>query len=108
VSLAPLNGDGAGWPGLADALRALARDAGIQGGRLTIALMPPLAEARGIDVPPLAEGELQQLLSRAAGKYFVAARGAQVVGALRPSRPVAGTPSTVAAAAPARLVNAIH
>ncbi|HKS06004.1 MAG TPA: PilN domain-containing protein [Gemmatimonadaceae bacterium] len=107
MSLSPLNGDGAAWPGLTDALRALARDAGISEGQLTVALLPPLAEARGIELPPLREAEIQQLLARSAAKYFVGARGAQVVGAVRAKSPT-GPATTVAAAASARLVSAIH
>jgi hypothetical protein len=107
TSLAPLNGDGSAWPGLTEALRALARDAGISNGRLSVALMPPLAEARGIDLPPLREFEMHQLLVRGAGKYFVGARGAQVVGAVR-TRRAGEKATTVAAAASARLVSAIH
>jgi len=103
-----LNGDGSNWPGLADALRTLARDAGITDGRLTVALMPPLAEARAVDLPRVGDRELQQLLARGAGKYFVAARGAQVVGAVTPPSGAADAAPTVAAAAGARLVNAIH
>jgi hypothetical protein len=103
-SLTPLNGDGAGWPGLTDALRALSRDTGVSGGKLTVALMPPLVETRTVDVPPLAESELQQLLSRNAARYFVTARGPQVVGAQRSARKAA----RIAASASARLVNAIH
>jgi hypothetical protein len=109
ATLTPLNGDGTAWPGLTEALRALARDAGVTDGRLTVALMPPLAEARGVELPPLRDAELQQLLARGASKYFVAARGAQVVGAVRAARRGGGeTTPTVAAAAAARLVNAIH
>ena len=108
ATLAPLNGDGA-WPSFTDALRSLARDAGIADGRLTVALMPPLAEARNIDLPPLNNTELQQLLSRGAAKYFVGARGPQVVGAVNvPGRADGDLVPTVAVAAGARLVSAIY
>ena len=108
TSLAPLNGDGAAWPGLTDALRALARDAGVSGGTLTVALLPPLAEARGIELPPLRPAEVQALLARSAAKYFVGARGPQVVGAVRVSQRKGSAGTTVAAAASSRLVSAIH
>jgi Tfp pilus assembly protein PilN len=108
MSLTPLNGDGPAWPGLTDALRALARDAGISGGQLTVALLPPLAEARAIELPPLREAEAQQLLARSAPKYFVGARGAQVVGAVRTKSAKGAAATTVAAAASARLVSAIQ
>jgi hypothetical protein len=109
AALTPLNGDGSVWPGLAEALRALARDTHVVNGRLTVALMPPLAEARGVELPPLGEREAQQVLARGAGKFFASARGAQIVGAVRPPRGQKGNAvvSTVAAAAGARLVNAI-
>lgn len=104
--LSPLNGDGSSWPGLTDALRLLARDTGIVGGRLTIALLPPLAEARGVSLPPVADDEAQLLLTRSAAKFFVAGRGSNVVGAT-PGAAKSGGPM-VAAAANARLVNAIE
>lgn len=107
AALAPLNGDGTPWSGLTEALRALARDAGVQDGRLTIALMSPLVEARGVELPPVSDAEAYQLLSRGAGKYFAAARGPQVVGAVPRGRGSDGA-TRVAAAAPARLLNAIN
>jgi hypothetical protein len=106
ASIAPLNGDGTGWVALTDALRALARETGGTG-RLCIALMPPLAEARGVELPPVGEREAQQLLSRGASRYFTAARGPQVVGTVR-TRGNAGGRTVVAAAASARLLSAIH
>jgi hypothetical protein len=109
VPLAPLNGDGGSWPGLADALRMLAREMGTSDGRLTVALMPPLAEARSVDLPKLSDDELQQLLARGAGKYFATARGQQVVGAIRAGgRTKGATVPLVAVAAGARLVSAIQ
>ena len=107
ASVAPLNGDGSSWSALADALRSLTRDSGIVDGRLTIALMPPLAEARGVELPPVSDKELQALLARNAGRYFVGVRGTPVVGAVRGAR-TGEASATVAAAASARLVNAIH
>jgi hypothetical protein len=109
VSLTPLNGDGSSWPGLTDALRMLARELGTSNGRLTVALMPPLAEARNVDLPQLRDEELQQLLARGAGKYFATARGQQVVGAVRAGGRTRGaTVPLVAVAAGARLVSAIQ
>lgn len=109
VPLTPLNGDGGSWPGLADALRMLARDLGVSHGKLTVALMQPLAEARSVDLPPLRDDELKQLLARGAGKYFASARGQQVVGAVRVAsgKDSANVP-LVAVAANARLINAIQ
>jgi hypothetical protein len=88
--LHPLNGDGSGWPALT-------------------ALMPPLTEIRRLDLPPMGDGELRQLLSRNAARYFVGARAAQLVGTTmapqRQSGPVGGV---IAAAVPLRLVAALH
>ena len=110
ASIAPLNGEGAGWTALTDALRTLAAEEGTTEGRLCIALLPPLAEARGIDLPPVGEREAQQLLVRGAGRYFTSARGPQVVGAMHTSTPSkeGGARPVVAAAAPTRLLLAIH
>lgn len=109
ASIAPFGGNGGAWTELTDALRALARDAGVSDGRLTVALMPPLAEARDVDLPPVSEAEVLQLLGRSATKYFVSARGPQVVGAVQGRRANDdGESSTVAVAASSRLLNAIH
>jgi hypothetical protein len=71
--------------------------------------MPPLAEARNVEIPRLRDEEMQQLLARGAGKYFATARGQQIVGAVRgTAQSKAPTTSLVAAAANARLVAAIQ
>jgi hypothetical protein len=109
ISLSPLNGDGSSWSALTDALRLLARELGISDGRLTVALLPPLAEARNVELPQLRDDELQQLLARGAGKYFASARGQQIVGAVRaPAKERTVTAPFVAVAANARLVGAIQ
>lgn len=110
ASIAPLNGEGSGWTALVDALRALSAEVGAaEGGRLCVALLPPLAEARGIDLPPVGEREAQLLLTRSAGRYFTAARGPQVIGAVRaPTKTSSSTQPVVAAAASTRLLMAIH
>ena len=71
--------------------------------------MPPLAEARDVDLPPVTQAEALQLLARGAAKYFVGARGPQVVGAVQGNRTDdEGETSTVAVAASTRLLKAIH
>jgi hypothetical protein len=109
LPLQPLNGDGTGWPALTSALNELSRSLGVNGGRLDVALMPPLTEIRRLDLPPMGEGELRTLLSRNAARYFVGARSAQLVGTTmapqRTSGPVGGV---MAAAAPQRLILALH
>jgi hypothetical protein len=109
MPLQPLNGDGSGWPALTAALNELSRALGVNGGRLEVALMPPLTEIRRLDLPPMGDSELRQLLSRNAARYFVGARSAQLIGTTmapqRQSGPVGGV---MAAAVPLRLVAALH
>jgi hypothetical protein len=109
MPLQPLNGDGSGWPALTAALQELARRLGVTGGRLEVALMPPLTEIRRLDLPPMGDAELRTLLSRNAARYFVGARAAQLVGTTMAPQgkgvPVGGV---IAAAAPLRLIAALH
>ena len=103
--------DGGSWPSLANALVELARTLGVAegGGTLDVALMPPLTEVRRLDVPPLRDDELRRLLARNASKYFVNARGAQIVGVSAVGKRARNSPRTVVAtAASARLLDAIH
>jgi Tfp pilus assembly protein PilN len=107
--LEPPLDNGGGWPSLALALGDLARELGMTGGTLAVALMPPLTEVRRLELPPLSDEELERLLSHNAGRYFVNARGAQIVGAAPSKRQGRGRPTpVVAAAAPVRLVAAIQ
>lgn len=93
------------WPELTAALRTLAPVGGA--GELAVALLPPLIEVSRLDLPPLDEAEVRQLLSRNAGRYFVGARGNQTVGVTR-RRGRRGAPSVVlAATAATRVVAAI-
>lgn len=92
--------DAARWPSLTDALRELAGATGTAGGTLDVALLPPLAEVRALELPPMRDDDVRLLLARNAGRYFVGARGAQVVGARR----VGGTSLVIAAATAQRLV----
>jgi len=97
--------DGSSWPSLVSALSDLSRALGTTEGTLSISLMPPLTEVRRLELPPLADEDLQRLLSRNASRYFVNARTPQIVGASGPKRRARGKPSPiVAAAASARLV----
>jgi len=104
----PLNGEAA-WPSLESALAGLARALGVADGILAVSLMPPLTEVRRLDLPPLRDDDLQRLLARNASRYFVNARGPQMVGASRIGRARRGEPAPViAVAASARLIAAIH
>ena len=93
------------WPELVAALQSLAGSDG--GGEIDIALLPPLIEVARLDLPPLSEAELVQLLSRNAGRYFVGARGNQTVGVIQRRARRGTAPVVVAATAPTRLVAAI-
>jgi Tfp pilus assembly protein PilN len=106
---APRVGNGSGWPSLAAALADLSRELGITDGTLVVSLMQPLTEVRRLELPLLTDEDVERLLARNAGRYFVNARGAQIVGASRGARPARGRRSlVVAAAAQSRLVAAIR
>ena len=107
--LDPPPSEGATWPSLVSALSGLANALGVTSGTLAVSLMPPLAEVRQLELPPLRDDDLQRLLSRNASRYFVGARAAQIVGASPAGRRSRGGPAPViAAAAPARLLAMIH
>lgn len=109
MPLQPLNGDGAGWPALTSALRELSRELGVDGGRLDVALMPPLTEIRRLDLPPMRDDDRRALLSRNATRYFVGARAPQLIGtSAAPPRATGPAGGVMAAAAPQRLVAALH
>lgn len=105
ATLEPAPADGIAWPSLVSALSDLATAIGATDGVLAIALMPPLTEVRRLELPPLNDVELQRLLARNAQRYFVHARGAQVVGAAAADKRTRNAPvPTMATAASARLV----
>jgi Tfp pilus assembly protein PilN len=109
ADLEPPAADSNTWPSLANAFAELARTLGGQRGALAISLMPPFTEVRRLALPPLGRDELQRVLSRGASRYFVGARGPQVVGASTTKRRRRGEmQAVVAAAASARLVDAIR
>ena len=109
ATLEPPPSEGTSWPSLVSALADLARTLGTTEGTLAVSLMPPLTEVRRVELPPVRDEELQRLLSRNAGRYFVGARTPQIVGAVAPRRRVRGAPMPViAAAASARLVTMIR
>lgn len=98
------------WPSLVSALAGLRTHFGIAGGgTLAVSLMPPFTEARRLELPPLRDEDLHRALSRGAARYFVGAKGPQVVGASLAGRRVRRAPTAViAAAAPTRLIGAIR
>ena len=109
AELEPPAADANTWPSLANAFVELANALGETHGRLAISLMPPFTEVRRLALPPLGRDELQRVLSRGASRYFVGARGPQVVGASPATRRRRGEMlPVVAAAASARLIEAIR
>lgn len=105
MPLEPPAADQLSWPSLATALRTLKQLSRENSGHLAVALMPPVSEVRRVDVPPLADDEIEAVLSRSASRYFVGAQGAQLVG-VTANRP-ANSSGAVAAATPAWLVRQI-
>lgn len=100
--------DGAtSWAALEEALRAL-RAVRPAAGALAIALLPPLVQVRPVQLPPLSLDEARHVLRRNAARYFVAVREPQVVGLTPVSTRTTETPPLMAAAAPARLVEAVY
>jgi hypothetical protein len=92
------------WPDLSRALRD-ALPSGIR--QLAVALLPPLVEVRNIALPPMDATAAIQVLSRNAPRYFVGARGPQVVGVRSRSDSDSGV-TVLAAAAPLRLISALE
>jgi hypothetical protein len=86
-----------------------AKASGLDAPALAVALLPPLSETRTIALPPLREDDRNRFLARNASRYFVGARGAQVIGTVSPmaARGAATTP-VLATAAPMQLVQAVH
>ena len=78
-----------------------------------IALLPPLADARLIPLPPLRHAEIKAVLQRDVSRYFLAGSGPQVVafrprkGARGPTR-AGGSPEVLAAAAPHFLIETLR
>ena len=100
----------AAFDALAVRLRiALGRDP--RGMHTTIALLPPLVEARLIALPPLRRDEAEAVIRRDAARHFVGGASAKVV-AVRTTgtahRKSAESEPLFAAAASASLVEAIH
>ena len=104
--LEPL-GDAASWPDLAEALRALREDVAPEGGTISIALLPPLVRLRRLELPPLTDTETRTVIERSASKYFTGVREPQVVGTSRVIHRLRRSRTVIAAAASARLVNAV-
>ncbi|MEP6780928.1 MAG: PilN domain-containing protein [Gemmatimonadaceae bacterium] len=97
------------WPSLTTALRTLAQISRESSGRLAIAVLSPAAEVRRVDVPPLSDDETENVLSRNAARYFIGARGTQLVSVLSTGAKRTAGEGIIAATLPAwfaRLVSA--
>ncbi len=106
-----LNGGGNGArDALGMALRDAARASGFTAPALAVVLLPPLAETRTVALPPLREEDRNRFLQRNAPRYFVGARGTQVIGTtLAGAPPTKGATTHVLATAAARqLVDDVH
>jgi hypothetical protein len=68
------------WPALQEALQQFRARHGGASLLLRVALLPPLAEVRMVPLPPLDEADARRLLGRAAGRHFLEAREAPVIG----------------------------
>ena len=85
--------------------------AALDGERAHVALLPPLADARLVQLPPLRHAEAEAVLRRDAARHFVGGAAARVVAAAPPpARPrgEAGVPATFAAAASLGVVEAVR
>ena len=104
--LVPLN-DGH-WPDLREALLELKAELGGRTAVVSVALMPPLVELKRLDLPPLGQDELERVLARDAGRYFLEGRGRRIVATERLPANGGPTRATLAGAAGAILVEQIH
>ncbi len=76
------------------------------GGRVSIALLPPLAEARLVELPPLRPGEATMMVAREPRRYFIGAMADRVIAAADRPRGVGGP--ALAATSSAALVDAVR
>jgi len=82
----------------ARALAELKETALLAQARVYVALVPPLVELRRVALPPLRSDERRRVLTRDVARYFIGVRDPQVV----------GSDGTLAAAASARVIDAIE
>ena len=90
-----------------------ARASGMDAPQIVVVLLPPLEETRTILLPPLAEDDRNRFLAKNAGRYFVAARGPQVVGSAATAAPqsrakTVGPSAVLATAAAQQLTQSVH
>lgn len=94
------------WPSLAAALVELRGALGVDEARIDVALLPPLVEARRLELPRVSTSQLRRLLARDAERLFLGVCEPQVVGAMALAR--RGSPAPMlAAVASAALADAV-
>ncbi len=100
--------DGNSSASLTQAFQVLEHELSCDAARLHIALLPPLVQARRIELPRLKLDEVRRVLAHNASKYFFGARERQIVGA-RVIESGQRAPMTVfALAAAARTIDALY
>jgi Tfp pilus assembly protein PilN len=99
----------AGWPGLDEALVALAAELGASRGTLDVVLLGRLAHAKVVPLPPVRRAELGTLVARNVRRHFAVRDEALVADAVRVERVREGVPAaTLAACAPEAIVEAVE
>ena len=102
-------GANGGREALGGVLEEIRRTGGVESPSIAVALLSPFAEVRAIALPPLSESDRNQFLARNAARYFVGARGPQVVGSLAAASFSNGTASSViAASSPHQVIATVH
>jgi hypothetical protein len=72
--------------GFLEVRKALEKSIGqsTEGARVFVTLLPPLADARILSLPPMRKAEVQAVVARDVARYFLGARRSQVVGTRLP------------------------
>lgn len=96
------------WPDLGEALLELKAELGEKPAVVSIALLPPLVELKRLDLPPLGRDELERVLARDAGRYFLDASGKKIIATVRLPATGGTKRETLAAAADACLVEQVN
>ena len=106
-ALGPVEDGADQWPDLRAAFIEMSDALGVRPGRVYLALLPPLAQLRRLELPHLRPVELDRVLTRDAARYFLAARRPQVASGLPIDSARATAKRVLAAAADERLVREI-
>jgi Tfp pilus assembly protein PilN len=83
---------------------------GVDGATVTVALLPPLVDARLVALPPLRHAEALSVIRRDAARHFVGAAASRVMAVRVPARTAASTtehPPVLAVSAAVPLVEAV-